>query len=127
MLCVKTKIGKSSIHGIGLFADQFIEKGTVVQKLKTGFDLTFDQKDLESLSSYAREQVFWYGYKSFESKNYVLPGDDDRFLNHSDSPNLEVFGSDVDGGEIAIHDIRRGEELTVNYKTFDSDWKRKLG
>lgn len=27
MLLVKTKIGPSAIHGIGLFADQFIQKG----------------------------------------------------------------------------------------------------
>ena len=39
MLLVKTKIGPSKIAGIGLFADEFIAKGTPVWKFEPGFDL----------------------------------------------------------------------------------------
>ena len=41
MLYVKTKIGQSKIHGMGLFADQFIKKGTIIWKFTPGFDLKF--------------------------------------------------------------------------------------
>ncbi|KKQ84137.1 MAG: hypothetical protein UT08_C0023G0002 [Candidatus Woesebacteria bacterium GW2011_GWB1_38_8] len=33
MILVKTKIGPSKINGIGLFANQFIPKGTLVQNV----------------------------------------------------------------------------------------------
>lgn len=39
MLLVKTKIGPSKISGIGLFADQFIKKGTTIWKFQHSIDV----------------------------------------------------------------------------------------
>ena len=39
MLLVKTKIGPSEIDGIGLFADQFIPRGTLVWELVPALDI----------------------------------------------------------------------------------------
>ncbi len=46
MLLVKTKLGVSSVHGIGLFAAQFIPKGTVTWEYHPEFDTSFDEDDL---------------------------------------------------------------------------------
>jgi hypothetical protein len=46
MLLVKTKLGLSAIHGIGLFSEQLIPKGTPVLNIMSGFDYhTFDPGD----------------------------------------------------------------------------------
>ena len=49
MLVVKTKIKNSPIHGIGLFAEEFIPKGTLVWKLNKKFDLIYTKKQFNSL------------------------------------------------------------------------------
>ena len=38
MLLVKTRLGASAIHGIGLFADEFIPKDTVTWRFTPGLD-----------------------------------------------------------------------------------------
>jgi uncharacterized protein len=45
MLVVRTKTKASEIAGIGLFADQFIPKGTVVWKYQPDFDLLLSEED----------------------------------------------------------------------------------
>lgn len=45
MLLIKTKIGPSKIHGIGLFSDQSIPKGTkAIVDIYPGEELTVDYR-----------------------------------------------------------------------------------
>lgn len=60
MLLVKTKIGPSEIDGIGLFADQFIPRGTLVWELVPALDI---EVAVEGLPETARAQILRYGYK----------------------------------------------------------------
>ena len=124
MILVKTKIGQSKINGIGLFANQFIPKGTLVQKFMPGFDLIIPESDIQKLSEPAREQFLKYAYKNKDGQ-YILCFDDTRFLNHSDNPNL-ISIDPVEEIDIAARDIQKGEELTVNYKEFDADFDYKM-
>lgn len=124
MILVETKIGPSKIHGIGLFADQFISKGTLVQKMMPGFDLIIPESEIYKLSAPARRQFLKYVYKS-KGGQYILCFDDARFLNHSDSPNL-TSGDSAEEIDIAARDIKKGEELTVNYREFDADFAYKM-
>ena len=124
MLLVKTKIGPSKINGIGLFADQFISKGTLVQKFMPGFDLIISEGETQKLSEPAREQFLKYAYKTKDGK-YILCFDDTRFLNHSGNPNL-TSNDPVEEIDIAARDIQKDEELTVNYKEFDADFDYKM-
>lgn len=128
MLLVKTKIGPSSIHGIGLFADEFIKKGTVIWKFNPTFDLRFDASQLDSLSEAARKQFLNYAYFNPRMQKYVLCFDDCRFINHSEHPNcLEVpSGGPEEGLDIAAWDIQKGEELTCDYASFDASFKEKM-
>lgn len=127
MLLVKTKIGPSQVNGIGLFAAQFIPKGTPVWRFQSGFDLKIDKSGLAKLSAPAKEQFLKYAYLDPETRKYFLCFDDTRFSNHSDNPNC-VDGSpgDAEGVDIAARDIRVGEELTFNYKEFDAGFADDL-
>ena len=124
MILVKTKIGPSKIHGIGLFADQFIAKGTLVQKFMPGFDSIIPESEIQKLSEPAREQFLKYAYKNKDGQ-YILCFDDTRFLNHSDNPNL-ISNNRTEEIDVAAQDIQKGEELTVNYKEFDADFDYKM-
>jgi uncharacterized protein len=115
MLLVKTKIGTSPINGIGLFADQFIEKGTLVWKYMPGFDLLISKEEIERLSEPAREQTNNYAYFDTGHSKYMLCSDDARFFNHSNTPNCDESQNDI---TVAMRDINKGEELVVNYRVF---------
>ena len=128
MLLVKTKVGSSKIHGIGLFAAEFIPKGTQTWKFQPGFDLELIENNLKELSEPARAQFKNYCYKDYTNGKYILCSDDARFMNHSDNPNIADSNPENDyAPDIAIRDIVEREELTCNYKKGDADWKRKLG
>jgi len=60
MLLVKTKLGPSKIHGIGLFVDEFIPKGTIVWKFVPGFDLKFTKEEVEKFPGLAKDFVHFY-------------------------------------------------------------------
>jgi len=128
MLLVKTKIGPSAIHGIGLFADQFIPKGTVIWKFAEGFDVRVPADELARLAEPAKEQFLNYAYQNKDTNKFVLCFDDARFFNHSDAPNTEsaALPDDEDGMTIASRDIVQGEEITCDYKEFDGDAARKF-
>ena len=85
---VKTKLASSKIHGIGLFADQFVPKGTVVWKFTPGFDRKFTKKQFAKLPCRAREYL-WDGntYTSRKSGHRIFPTDNGKFFNHSRKPN----------------------------------------
>ena len=104
------------MHGLGLFADQFIPKGTSVWALHKSFDLELTQQEIDSLPEPARIQVERYGYL-LPSGKQILCGDDARFMNHDDNANLCCpLDNDV---SYAVRDILPGEEITCNYAEFD--------
>ena len=80
MLLVRTTLKLSPIHGIGLFADQFIEKGAAVWRYLDEFDLRFPPSVLGRLSPPVREQFLSYSYLLEESGLYELCSDDARYL-----------------------------------------------
>src|SRR3989344_5222266 len=130
MLLVKTKIGPSSIHGIGIFADELISKGTRIWEYREGVDSRFDEAFLATLPETARKQMLNYAYKNPRSGLYVLCGDDARFFNHSDTPNTEDLEFDEglvegEGITIAARDIEPGEEIVSDYRAFDKTFREK--
>ena len=54
MLMVKTKLGLSSIEGIGLFADEDIKAATITWRFIPGFDQLFSQAVIDTLAGNAR-------------------------------------------------------------------------
>ena len=111
MLLVNARAGLSEIHGIGLIAKEFIPKGTLIWRFQEGFDLVISEEEMSKLSGPARDQVIWYAYYDKVDKEYILSSDDDRFTNHSDTPNSANIGDDT----YAIVDIEPGTEITWDY------------
>ena len=123
MLLIKTKLDVSPIHGIGLFADEFIAEGTIIWKFNDLIDLRFAEDRIEQLAESAREQIKKYSYREKHSGLYVLCGDDARFFNHSEDPNcLDIYSGEEQDLTVARRDVKAGEELTCNYALFDLDW-----
>lgn len=128
MLLVKTILAPSDIEGLGLFAGQDIPKGTIVWKFVPGVDALLDNASIQSLPEITQDICRRYAYLDSNSKKYVLCGDDARFENHSENPNTtgvypegEPFGMDI-----ATRDIQAGEEITCDYRSFNSDFAYKF-
>lgn len=122
MLTVQTFIQQSSIEGIGLFAAQFIPKGTVVWKFDPRFDLVFDPADVAQMSGVQRALVEKYAYLSSTSRKYIFSIDNTRFTNHSSlQNNIEMVHVDdePETRALANRDIAIGEEILENYRDFD--------
>ncbi len=126
MVKIKTYLDRSPINGIGLYADENIQKGTVIWDLDQKFDKLFH---LDTVN-FAREEFKMFLMKycyldndNFEGPMFVLCIDDARFMNHSDMPNT-ING---DGNKtIADRDILMGEEITCNYFEIDDFAKEKF-
>ena len=123
MLLVKTTLNKSAISGIGLYADAFIPKGTVIWKFTVGVDLKLTPAEYERLKLHHDFSTLdKYIYKSLVTGCYILCADDARFINHSHAANTIDTLEDLEGLTIAAQDINPGEEITSNYQAFDADF-----
>lgn len=122
MMLVPTYLAPSNIHGTGLFAQLPIERGTEVWKYNRVIDRHIPRTAFRNLPEIAKEFVHHYAYLSV--RGWILPGDNARFINHSDDhPNISSteppFASDY-----AARDIEQGEELTIDYAIFDLVWRQ---
>jgi SET domain-containing protein len=129
MLLVKTTLAPSSIEGLGVFAAEGIKAGTIVWKFVPGVDLLLSDEKISRLPNIVTEVCERYAYRHGRMNNYVLCGDDARFVNHSDDPNtMGIYPpGDDQGFDIATRDIEEGEEITCDYRTFDPEFVKKLG
>lgn len=125
MLTVKASAKASKVHGIGLFADEKIPKGTIWWKFDPHFDLIFDPKEVEKMAPVQRDLIKRYGYRSMTMGKWVYSTDDSRFINHSSvHDNVEDVACAEGGSEgcsAAKRDIEIGEELLINYRTYDAN------
>lgn len=122
MLLVRTRLGQSLIHGIGLFADEPIPKDTIIWRFHPRIDIRMSEEEIRELSPASQDQMRRYSYREKHSGLYVLCGDDARFFNHTASPNCIDLYDGVSGDvTIALRDIEAGEELTCDYALFDLD------
>lgn len=123
MLLIKTKIGASSVHGTGLFAEQFIPKGTITWEWNPEFDISFDQSLVETLPELQKNYVLYYAYLDQELGKLVLCADNQRFINHSKNTNIDS----TPRRDVANRDIQIGEELLCDYNLFDNTYFNRIG
>jgi SET domain-containing protein len=104
------EIRRSNKHGRGVFARQFIPRGTVIEKVPV---LVFPEKDLWSGDRVTG--LYHYAFEWSRGKVALALGYGSIY-NHSYTPNARY---DDIGRHIkvftAIVDIQPGEEITVNY------------
>ncbi len=126
MLRVKAKIGKSNIHGWGLFADQFIKAGTVTWKYDSSMDMCLTKEEIDNLPEINREYMYKYAYFDAELNKFVLCADDQRYINHSEKKELINIAS-TPRQDVASTDIQPGDEFLCDYFMFDSDYFARHG
>lgn len=114
MLLVNARAGRSAIHGTGLIARQFIPAGTLIWRFQPGFDVEIGEEVYALLSPTTQEQVQYYACFDPDTRRFFLSSDDDRFMNHAESPNTGSHGDYC--ATYALVDIQPGEELTGDYR-----------
>jgi SET domain-containing protein len=129
MMMVKTRLLASPIEGLGLFAAEDIRAGAVVWRFEPGLDLLLTPDRVAALPSPMREFASRYGYLHTRTGNWILCCDDARFMNHADDPNTggRYEPGAPEGYDVALRDIRVGEELTCDYRGFDAEFDVKMG
>jgi SET domain-containing protein len=113
MLLVKTYLDKSAIHGLGVFAGEFIRKGKKMWRFVEGYDRVYSPKQFARLPKPAKDFVRFYGYRV--DGEILLTVDHDRHINHSEDANT-VWQN---GYSIARRDIPKGAEITNDYRDID--------
>src|SRR3990167_9884211 len=114
-------LGFSKIHNIGVIAIRDIPKGTLYtdynlyNSSKPILPIVMNEDDfnkiLPGIRNLILDKTVFIDSIMFFSPNYVQ--DIRSWMNHSDDPNTEGF--------IVTRDIKKGEELTENYRFF-GDW-----
>ena len=118
MLFVATRLQASSIHGVGVFAAEPIKKGQIIWRAmrELKLDTVVARSALPSLPPEAQRIVQHYGYRSpAMPDHYIIEFDNDRFMNHSNTPNTDFTSSEIG---LATQDIAQGEEITCDYREF---------
>jgi SET domain-containing protein len=119
MLKVNTYLSASSIHGIGVFAMEAIPSGSVIFAEETYFTNRYPVELVDSMPAAARNFIRGFGY--LRDGVYKLSVDNDRFMNHSDTPNTRESADNL--YTFAVRDIRADEEITADYNAFcDNKW-----
>ncbi|PIP95984.1 MAG: SET domain-containing protein-lysine N-methyltransferase [Bdellovibrio sp. CG11_big_fil_rev_8_21_14_0_20_39_38] len=100
----------SNEKGYGLFAKEFIPKGTITF-VNDQLDIILDPDNPKFKTEPYRTVLDKYAYNSPEGK-LVLCWDFGKYMNHCCWPNTLTTGY---GFDIAVSDIQKGEEITTDY------------
>lgn len=115
MLTINTYLAPSSVHGIGLFAAEFIPAGSPVWKFNQYIDKIFKKEGFLAICS----RLDSCSLKHLLNSSYCRGGryfyltDNARFINHSDNYDNICFVDDYT--EVAMRDIEPHDELLENY------------
>jgi SET domain-containing protein len=120
MFNFRTYIKPSNIHGLGVFAAEFIPNGSVIWQLST-LDRKINEQSLQLLPENAKEYIKNYAY--FSKGYYILCFDNAKYTNHSIEPNMKGINHKFC---LATRNIYIGEEITENYYLFDEMAANKL-
>ena len=121
MLTVQTYLDRSPIHGLGLYAAKRILRGTLVWTYQFPLDYRIPREGLlAKLPPMA--SLFAARYWCFWGNEALVNGDDARFMNHCDQPNVKALEKGLTLDMVAVEDIEEGEEITTDYRDFDDTW-----
>ena len=113
MFLIDTYLDKSKIQGVGVFAKENIKKGQLIKEERPEFEIEFNKDNLPKMPLALAKLIDTHAYeRELGSKILVMGIDNEKYLNHSNNPNVNDNG-------IALKDIKIGDEITVDYKDFD--------
>ena len=107
---VQIEVRESRVHGRGVYAAQFIPKGTRI------IEYTGERVSWEAAPDHADDpHTFNFGLENGDVINPQVGGNDARWINHSCDPNCETVEEDDRIFIYAMCDIQPGEELLYDY------------
>jgi uncharacterized protein len=126
LLLIEHYVAPSSIHGLGVFAANFVPKGTKVWVFHPAIDRLIPVSELTGLPEHVLERIEIHAEYLPHLNAFRLGADGDLFMNHCDDPNLVDRGDEM----FASRDIQAGEELHYNYRqtviiAFDPDTRTR--
>lgn len=118
---VYARIGRSRIHGVGVIAIRDIPKGVDVFQGDSDHVVWVRRAEIRRLP--AELQRLYTDFAMVWGQRLGVPSTLNMlsvgwYLNHSVHPNVEA---DDDGRFHSLRRIRKGEELTADYRTFEDD------
>ncbi len=127
MILIDTEVRDTlSKRGMGLFSKEFIPKGTIIWEFNRLIDKEIPYEEIENLPNSVKVFLKKYGYVEKSTGICLFDGMNDRFMNHSRDPNV-IFDDSPRGVGIAAVDIKVGDEITCDYRSFDEESKEDLG
>ena len=126
---VYCRIKCSKTHGVGVFAIRDIPKNTNIfsHSVKKYIGIPVEELISEKLDPEIYEILEDF-FVEEDGKIYILENglwdlDISHYLNHSDVSNV-IFDEKA-SSFISSKDIKKNEEIVMNYSEFDSNWKNK--
>jgi SET domain-containing protein len=113
MLLIKTYLDESAIHGLGVFAAEYIRRGTKVWRFVPAFDRVWSPREFAKLPKPARDFIQRHGYRV--DGEILLTADHDHHINHSEDANTRWHNGHI----VARRDIPKGTEITNDYRMLD--------
>jgi hypothetical protein len=130
MMTVAVEVGRSPIHGSGVFAIYPISEGSIVWMFSPGLDRKIPVTQVQYGDPLETNFIQERGYQNPNRlESWVICVDEAQFLNfapENEKANLRL-GDEQDGENllIAARNIAEGEELTVPPES-DADYVRKV-
>lgn len=114
----KIRIGKSHVHGRGVFADEYIRRGEKIQYIRGPI--------IKKITHNARESKVIEDWVGVGKDTWIKPLEPFLFLNHSCEPNAVIVGKRL---LVALKNIRKDEEISMDYSLSDADehWSMRCG
>ncbi len=112
----RAEVKKSKIHGKGLFTKEDIREGEKVA-IKNG--RIVDQQFIDN-----NKEIIKGSELQIDDNHYIAPTTNEElkksmlYINHSCEPNIGIRGKNV---FFTLGNISKGEELTVDYGTFENN------
>ena len=118
---VYARLGASSIHGVGVFAIRDIPQGTYPFLGEDGPFVRIDQSEVETFDEEAKR--LYFDFCALEDGVYICPSNFNQltvtwYMNDPGEGHAPNIGCDKDLKFYAMRDIKKGEELTVDYSQF---------
>ena len=108
------RVGKSRIEGTGVYAKRNIPRGTRIIEY-TGEHVPVQQLFL-AVAEGQTPRTYTFALNATTAIDGTRGGNASRFFNHSCAPNCEAYIFDEHVYIYAMRDVRRGEELTFDYR-----------
>ena len=126
MLHIKYSLKPSNLHGIGVFTEEDISKNFCIVEASPLLDINLTEEQFSCLTSKEQEEIKHHGHFDKVLNKWHVDFDMTRFANHSVDCNLKQSYNEKGYHISSVRDIKKGEELTINYADFENSSDYRL-